>query len=185
MINQSFSAALPALTAGLEMSSIQFAAIKVTEANEQKSYFKADQWKEIGTACVFSSYNFKMMRGKTVPTGEKKCMWADTAKSGSKRHSLGVRRPVETRDSQPGSQGKHTPLCFLPKSPEVVRPFSDCETCRNWDPRAAFGAGAMIKILGEILFLAQLTVEQQEIVQHSCKLYGPRLSKMILRYWQQ
>lgn len=97
------------LTAGLEMSSIQFAAIKVTEANVQKSYFKADPWREIDIACVFSSYEFKMMRRKTVPTVGKS-MWANIANSGSKRHGLRVITPIEAKESQPGSRRKHTPL---------------------------------------------------------------------------
>lgn len=65
-------AALPVLTAGLGMCAIEFAAIKVTEANAQKSYFKAGPWGEIGIACTFSSYNYKMM--KTVPTLRKRNM---------------------------------------------------------------------------------------------------------------
>lgn len=66
------TAALPVLTAGLKMCSIQFAAINITEANAQKSYFKAGPWEEIGIACVFSSYNLNMM--ETVPTAGKRNM---------------------------------------------------------------------------------------------------------------
>lgn len=66
--------ALPVLTAKLETFLIQFAAIKVTEANEQKSYLKADPGREIGIACAFSSYNFKMMKRKIVPTVGKRSM---------------------------------------------------------------------------------------------------------------
>lgn len=79
-------AALPVLTAGLEICSIQFAAIKITEANAQKSHFKAGPWEEIGIACVFSSYNFKMM--ETVPAVGKRNMGANTANNGRKRPGL-------------------------------------------------------------------------------------------------
>lgn len=36
----------------------------------------------------------------------------------------------------------------------VPRPIGGWEACRNWDPRAAFWVGVVIKILGEILVLA-------------------------------
>ena len=51
----------------------------------------------------------------------------------------------------PGSWGRHG--ASFPGIP-VPRPISGWEPCRNWDPRAAFWVGVVIKILGEILVLA-------------------------------
>ena len=83
------------------MCSIQFAAIKVTATNAQKSYFQADPWREIGIACASSPCNFKMMGKKTVPTVGKRSMCTHPAISGSKRHE--EESPVEVRESQPGN----------------------------------------------------------------------------------
>lgn len=86
------------------MCSIQFAAIKVTEANAQKLYFKADPWRGRGIACVFSCYNFKRMRRKTCHLWEKGA-YELTQQTVERKGTVWSRRPVGAIESQPGAQG--------------------------------------------------------------------------------